>query len=74
LLNLSKKGVLEDFTPNGTYYRIGVCSKDGVHSVEPPIPYPGVFEMNKKLQRYVLAKGKGFVGQECFHLCFFFFI
>ena len=39
-----------------THYRIAFASKDGVHSLEPPIPRT-VFEKNSKLHRLFLTKG-----------------
>eukprot|EP00009_Paramoeba_aestuarina_P004286 CAMPEP_0201511628 /NCGR_PEP_ID=MMETSP0161_2-20130828/4045_1 /ASSEMBLY_ACC=CAM_ASM_000251 /TAXON_ID=180227 /ORGANISM="Neoparamoeba aestuarina, Strain SoJaBio B1-5/56/2" /LENGTH=382 /DNA_ID=CAMNT_0047907193 /DNA_START=105 /DNA_END=1253 /DNA_ORIENTATION=+ len=56
LERLESEGVLTDFNRNKTYYRIAFCSKEGVHSSEPAIPYPGVFEKNEKLHRFFLTK------------------
>jgi len=39
-----------------TYYQIGFCSKNGVHSAEPALSYPGIYEKNEKLKRLFLTK------------------
>jgi len=39
-----------------TYYRIGFASKDGVHSIEPALPFPPVFEKNDRFKDFLLTK------------------
>jgi len=56
LEQLERDGALTDYTKGKTYYRIGFCSKEGVHSSEPGVPCPGIFEKNEKLHRFFMTK------------------
>jgi len=52
---LAKGGDFE-WVKGRTYYQIGFCSKGGVHSAEPALAYPGIYEKNEKLKRLFLTK------------------
>eukprot|EP01102_Stenamoeba_stenopodia_P011158 TRINITY_DN3415_c0_g2_i1.p1 TRINITY_DN3415_c0_g2~~TRINITY_DN3415_c0_g2_i1.p1 ORF type:complete len:478 (-),score=87.64 TRINITY_DN3415_c0_g2_i1:136-1569(-) len=39
-----------------TFYKVQIASKDGVHSYEPTLPYPAVFEKNDRFKDFILTK------------------
>jgi len=46
-----------DHKCNGkTYYRVGFASKDGVHSIAPPLPHLSIFEKNDRFKDFLLTK------------------
>ena len=52
-----QKKALSSFDPSQTHYRVGFSSKQGVHSYEPPLPFPGIFEKNDTFRHFLLTKG-----------------
>lgn len=39
-----------------TFYKVSIASKDGVHSYEPTLSYPAIFEKNDRFKDFILTK------------------
>lgn len=43
-------------TEDKTFYKVSIASRDGVHSYEPSLPHPPVFEKNDRFKDFLLTK------------------